>query len=64
MTKEWQEASEEYLKVRSLNLMSSKFHYPTHIFDLLIILTGARNGAYHWIQGYAGPEQTWSQGSI
>lgn len=33
MTKEWQEASEEYLKVRGLNLMSSKFHYPTHIFD-------------------------------
>ena len=33
MTKEWQEASEEYLKVRSLNLISSKFHYSTHIFD-------------------------------
>ena len=33
MTKEWQEASEEYLKVRSLNLISSKFHSPIHIFD-------------------------------
>ena len=61
MTKEWQEASEEYLKVRwphqttPCSTLGTFTNTPCH--------TGTRIGANYWIQGYVGTEQTGSQRS-
>lgn len=51
MTKEWQEASEEYLKVRTC---SSSIHAWITKMCLLTHVTVPGNRAHHWLQGHVG----------
>lgn len=52
MTKEWQEATEEYMKVRSFTAAGPAG--PTTIC-VLTGFVGPGNRAHHWLQGYDGP---------
>ena len=52
MTKEWQEATEEYMKVRSINAVVAAFLMTLYV---LTHIAGPRNRAHHWLQGHDGP---------
>lgn len=56
MTKEWQEATEEYMKVRRLDAISALSLCP-HRTALISIPTATRNGAHHFQAGHDGSEQ-------
>jgi hypothetical protein len=54
MTKEWQEASEEYLKVRYGNAVYAAHPFCDTVTDTPL---GPRIRAYHLLQGHVGPVQ-------
>lgn len=58
MTKEWQEASEEYLKVRHV----LPPHFPKFMLLTLPTIIGARQRSHHWLQGHVGAEPSREQG--
>lgn len=53
MTKEWQEATEEYMKVRNSVAANAASHYDPYVNTP----TGPRNRAHHRLQGNDGSEQ-------
>lgn len=52
MTKEWQEATEEYMKVRSMIIAVAACLFTLCV---LIHIAGPGNRAHHWLQGHDGP---------
>jgi hypothetical protein len=52
MTKEWQEATEEYMKVRKFIVARAAGPITTCVLTHFI---GPGNRAHHWLQGYDGP---------
>jgi hypothetical protein len=61
MTKEWQEATEEYMKVRWFRDVE-QYHSP-RIYANATCYIVTRHGADYWIQGDDGAEPTGVQGS-
>lgn len=54
MTKEWQEASEEYLKVRHYNAaVAARFQLRYTCLHIIV----SRIRAHYWLQGHVGPVQ-------
>ena len=56
MTKEWQEATEEYMKVCRTNFTQGPL-LPLREYKLIPIPVGTKNGAYYFQAWYDGPEQ-------
>lgn len=54
MTKEWQEASEEYLKVRNFAILRASIRLWRYWHFAV-----SRKWAHYWLQGNADPEQVW-----